>query len=134
MLYDSNPPQLRNGNLDDIELNLKSNLICQNSNRLGILYLLKDSPKNQMQAERIARLLGISHRTVLYHLEILFDYELVEVREFKKKGTRMMRSIWGLSTKNKTNVKKVFSKINKKVKNEKIEFYCSENNNGKKRL
>ena len=108
-------PTVRNGHLDEIELNLKSNIICQNENRLGILFLLKESPRNEMQAERIAHLLGISHRTVLYHLEILHEYELVEVREFKKKGEKMMRSVWGLSTKNKTKVRKVFTKICTKV-------------------
>ena len=78
--------------VDSIELNLTTSMVVSNFNRLCILYLLKNSPKKELQAEKIASSLGISHRTALYHLDILQDYELVEVREFKKKGPKLLRS------------------------------------------
>jgi len=43
-------------NLDSIELNLTTNMVCSNFNRLCILYLLKKSPGNELQAEKIASL------------------------------------------------------------------------------
>ncbi len=103
----------KNG-FENIEQNLKSSIICSNTNRVGILYLLKQTPRNEMQAERIAYSLGISHRTVLYHLDILKEYELVEVRGFRKKGKKLMRSIWGLNDNNKVDLGKVYSRIKSK--------------------
>lgn len=105
--------KLENG-FDTIETNLKSSIICSNLNRVGILHLLKNTKNNEMQAERIAYFLGISHRTVLYHLDILKEYELVEVRGFRKKGQKLMRSIWGLNSKNRIDLKRVFSRIKRK--------------------
>jgi DNA-binding transcriptional ArsR family regulator len=105
--------EVKNG-FGSIEINLKSSIICSNVNRVGILYLLKNTRNNEMQAERIAYCLGISHRTALYHLDILGGYDLVEVRGFRKKGSKLMRSVWGLNTKKKLDLKKIFSKINKR--------------------
>ena len=102
-------------NLDSIELNLTASMVCANFNRLCILYLLKKCHNNEMQAEKIASSLRISHRTALYHLDILKDYELVEVREFRKKGSKLLRSVWGLSAENSDQVKKIFGRIGKKV-------------------
>ena len=108
-------------NLDSIELNLTTSMVCSNFNRLCILYLLKKSPENEMQAEKIASNLGISHRTALYHLDILHDYELVEVREFRKKGSKLLRSVWGLNAGNRENLSKIFSRIKRKFKMEELE-------------
>jgi DNA-binding transcriptional ArsR family regulator len=102
-------------NLDNIEVNLTASMVCANFNRLCILYLLKKCQNNEMQAEKIASSLRISHRTALYHLDILKDYELVEVREFRKKGSKLLRSVWGLSAENQDQVNKIFSRIGKKV-------------------
>jgi len=113
-------------NLDSIEINLTASMICSNMNRLCILYLLKKSDNNCMQAEKIASTLGISHRTVLYHLDILKDYDLVEVREFRKKGAKLLRSVWGLSEENGTSVEKVFGRICKKFDIKEIENMLGE--------
>jgi DNA-binding transcriptional ArsR family regulator len=102
-------------NLDNIEVNLTASMVCANFNRLCILYLLKKCQNNEMQAEKIASSLRISHRTALYHLDILKDYELVEVREFRKKGMKLLRSVWGLNAENGDHVSKIFTKIGKKV-------------------
>ena len=107
--------------IDSIELNIITGMVTSNFNRLCILYLLKKSPKNELQAEKIASSLGISHRTALYHLDILQDYELVEIREFRKKGQKLLRSIWGLKSDNSENIRKIFRKIRRKCDTEKIE-------------
>ncbi len=101
--------------LDGIESSITASMVCSNINRLCILHLLRKTPNNAMQAEKIASSLRISHRTALYHLDILKDYELVEVREFRRKGMKMLRSVWGLRSNKKRNLDMVFSKINKKV-------------------
>lgn len=117
----------RSANVDTIQLNLTASMICSNINRLCILHLLKKSPRNEMQAERIAANLGISHRTVLYHLDILEDYDLVEVREFRKKGSKLLRSIWGLSSENSGNLTKIFSRIKSKFNLDELDRFMVEN-------
>jgi DNA-binding transcriptional ArsR family regulator len=98
--------------LENIEANVKSHIVCSNLNRVCILHLLRGSENKEMQAERMAYRLGLSHRTVLYHLDILHDYELVEVRKFRKRGNKLMRSVWGLKNGN-GHLDKVFTKIQK---------------------
>jgi DNA-binding transcriptional ArsR family regulator len=104
-MIDETPRQL-----EHIEADVKSHIVCTNLNRVCILHLLKKTPKNEMQAEEMSYRLGISHRTVLYHLDILHDYGLVEVRKFRKKGNKLMRSIWGLKGSSR-HLKSVFKKI-----------------------
>jgi DNA-binding transcriptional ArsR family regulator len=99
--------------IDHIEADVKSHIVCSNINRVCILHLLRKSPKQEMQAEEMAYRLGLSHRTILYHLDVLHDYELVEVRGFRKRGSRLMRSIWGLRKEN-GHLSKVISKIEKR--------------------
>jgi DNA-binding transcriptional ArsR family regulator len=106
--------------IDSIELSLTASMVCSNFNRLRILYLLKKSSGNELQAEQIASNLGISHRTALYHLDILQDYELVEVREFRRKGSKLLRSVWGLNSDNSENLRKIFAKIRKKLDTERL--------------
>jgi DNA-binding transcriptional ArsR family regulator len=108
-----------NNKIDSIEVNIKSDMVCSNINRIAILHVLRNCPKKQMQAEKLAQMIGVSHRTVLYHLDILEDYELVEVRAFRKKGKKMLRSVWGLNTDN-VHVEKVFGRIWKKFPPEQI--------------
>lgn len=106
--------------LENIEADVKSHVVCSNMNRVCILHLLKNSPNNEMQAEEMSYRLSLSHRTVLYHLDILLDYELVEVRKFRKRGAKMLRSVWGLRSKN-GHLNKVFSNIDE-------QFNCKELN------
>ena len=106
-MVDSKPKRL-----EHIEADVKSHIVCSNLNRVCILHLLNESDSKEMQAERMAYRLGLSHRTVLYHLDILHDYELVEVRKFRKRGTKLMRSVWGLKNGN-GHLDKVFTKIKK---------------------
>ena len=110
-------------NLCMIEASLTASMVCSNLNRLCILYLLRKCETNCMQAEKIASNLGISHRTALYHLDVLKDYGLVEVREFRKKGAKLLRSVWGLSTRNDKNLNMVFKSIGKKLDLSKLDEY-----------
>ena len=117
-------------NLADIELKLKVNTICDNINRLSILYLLKKSQKNQMKAEDISSILGVSHRTALYHLTILKDYDLVEVKKFNRRGFRLFRSVWGL--KDDESMDKVFGILADKFGQEKLHDLVKNNIEAKK--
>jgi len=116
-----NPPR----KLDHIEADVKSHIVCSNLNRVCILHLLKDSPEKEMQAEKMAYRLGLSHRTVLYHLDILHDYELVEVRKFRKRGNKLMRSVWGLRKGN--HLSKVFSRISRQFDTCELDTLVSKN-------
>ena len=66
----------RNGKIDSIEIMMKSDIVCSNPNRVAILHLLRRNPKREMQAEKIAKALCVSHRTALYHLDILFHIDV----------------------------------------------------------
>ncbi len=99
--------------IESIEASLKSDIVASNINRVAILHLLRSCPKREMQAEKLAQMIGVSHRTVLYHLDVLENYELVQVRGFRKKGQKMLRSVWGLKIEN-GNLEKVFRNIEKK--------------------
>jgi DNA-binding transcriptional ArsR family regulator len=113
-------PRLRhNGRIDSIEVSLKSDIICSNINRVAILYLLKDSPRKEMQAEKLAQSLGVSHRTALYHLDVLENYELVQVKGFRKKGQKMLRSVWGLNSGN-SQTERIFKYIGRKFPEQEI--------------
>jgi DNA-binding transcriptional ArsR family regulator len=106
--------------LEHIEADVKSHIVCSNENRVSILHLLKRTHNGEMQAEKMAFRLGLSHRTVLYHLDILHDYELVEVRKFRKRGNRYLRSVWGLRNTN-GHLNKVFSRIGQRYDLEKLD-------------
>ena len=96
--------------LEHIEADVKSHMVWSNMNRVCILHLLRNTENTEMQAEEMSFRLGLSHRTILYHLDILHDYGLVEVRKFRKKGDKLMRSVWGLRNGSR-HLNNVFSKI-----------------------
>jgi len=100
--------------IDSIEISLKSDVVASNMNRVAILHILRTCPKREMQAEKLAQKIGVSHRTVLYHLDILEDYELVQVRGFRRKGKKMLRSVWGLNIEN-GQAERIFNSISKKI-------------------
>jgi len=110
-----------------VEKNIMNSILCSNSNRVGILHLLKKSQNNEMQAEKIAYRLGISHRTVLYHLEILQECGLIEVRKYRKKGARLVRSVWGLASSDQENLGIVFSKIHENFSVDELDRHIEKN-------
>lgn len=111
--------------LADIELKLKVNTVCDNINRLSILYLLKRSDKNEMKAEDISSVLGVSHRTALYHLTILKNHDLVEVKKFNRRGFRLFRSVWGLKDDN--SMERIFDIINDKYGSDRLHDMVKKN-------
>lgn len=84
--------------------------ICSNRYRAGIICLLTNSlPTNHsMKVEDLAYKLGTSHKTVIYHLEILERYKLVTVRRYRNQNSR---SVWGLYTKYPNWLEKVYRYI-----------------------
>lgn len=116
----------KHAKLERIEADVKSHIVCSNLNRVCILHLLKVSKNQEMQAEQMAYRLGLSHRTVLYHLDILHDYDLVEVRKFRKRGDKLMRSVWGLGRKS-THTDKIFKRICKDFNVNQLESMVNRN-------
>ena len=106
---------------------IMNTILCSNKNRVGILHILRNSPGQEMQAEKIANRLGISHRTALYHLSILLDCGLVEIRKYRKKGERLLRSVWGINKKNKENVDLLFSKVVERFDMQELNYLTSKN-------
>jgi DNA-binding transcriptional ArsR family regulator len=80
---------------------------------------MSGSPRNEMQAEKLAQMLGVSHRTALYHLDVLENYELVKVKGFRKKGQKMLRSVWGLNIEN-GQAERIFRNISRRIPPQKI--------------
>ncbi|MCJ7816273.1 MAG: helix-turn-helix domain-containing protein [Candidatus Aenigmarchaeota archaeon] len=119
MAEPSNREPKQNTRIDSIEISLKSDIVASNINRVAILHILRNCSKKEMQAEKLAQTIGVSHRTVLYHLDILEDYELVQVRGFRKKGQKLLRSVWGLNIEN-GQAEKIFKNISRRIPPEKI--------------
>lgn len=88
--------------------------LSSNLNRASIIHLLRNAQSNEMQVERMANCLGVSHRTVRYHLEILHRHGIVEVRKFNNRGLEMVKSVWGLNTDNEAAVHNLFEKVSQR--------------------
>jgi hypothetical protein len=73
-------------------------IICSNKIRAGILHLLINSPNtlHSMRVEDLAFKLGIRPRVLIYHLEKMEGWKLLEVKKSQKYGNKERRSIWGL--------------------------------------
>ena len=106
-------------------------IVCSNINRAAILYLLKNVPKNEMQAEKISERLGISHRTALYHLNVLGDCGVAEVRKHRMKGKELVRSVWGLSTQNDVDI--ILPHITKEFEANELEKMINKNSSGRRK-
>lgn len=107
-------------------------IVCSNNNRAAMLYLLKNVPKNEMQAEKISERLGISHRTVAYHLNVLEDCGVVEVRKHRMKGRELVRSVWGISTKNDVNI--ILNQLSKEFDLQELEKIINKNSVGRRKM
>lgn len=75
------------------------NHICSNEVRACILHLLLKAKhlNYTMQVEEIAHKLGKRHSVIIYHLEQLKDWKLVDVIRKSNYGSKERRSIWGLN-------------------------------------
>ncbi|RLG13850.1 MAG: hypothetical protein DRN71_04105 [Candidatus Nanohalarchaeota archaeon] len=106
--------EMAKSELEELEYINRSHVngfLFTNENRAAIVYLLYNQDEKKMQTENMAFHLGISHRTALYHLEILEQCGFVEVREFRRHGLVPMRSVWGLNMDNGTIIEDAFNKI-----------------------
>lgn len=109
--------------LEELEFINRSHIngyLFTNNNRAAILFLLHNQEKNEMQTEKIAFHLGISHRTALYHLEILEQCGFVEVRGYRRHGLVPTRSIWGLNQSNNGLIQDALKKISNSYGQEKL--------------
>ena len=72
--------------------------ICSNKTRAGALHLLANSPEtlHSMKVEELAFKLGVRPRILIYHLERLKNWKLIDVKKSHKYGRGEKRSIWGL--------------------------------------
>jgi hypothetical protein len=73
-------------------------IICNNKTRAGILHLLINSPKtlHSMKVEELAFRLGTRPRVIIFHLERMKNWKLLEVKKNQKYGNKERRSIWGI--------------------------------------
>ncbi len=111
--------------LEELEYINRSHMngfLFTNENRAAIVYLLYHQDQKKMQTEKMAFHLGISHRTALYHLEILEQCGFVEVREFRRHGLVPMRSVWGLNLENDPIIEEAFKKIINNYGREKLDI------------
>lgn len=109
--------------LEELEFINRSHIngyLFTNDNRAAIIYLLHNQEKKEMQTEKIAFHIGISHRTALYHLEILEQCGFVEVRGFRRHGLMPTRSIWGLNLSNEGLISDALKKIMENCGQEKL--------------
>ncbi len=105
-------------------------IVCSNINRAALVYLLNKLPKKELQAEKLAEKLGLSHRTVLYHLNVLEGFGMVEVRKHRKFGNKLVRSVWGLSSENQSHG--VLKRIEDEFGITELEKLTSINSSGRK--
>jgi len=113
------------------------NQICSNPIRASIVHLLVQNKDlgHTIQVEEIAKKLGKRHSVVIYHLERLANWKIVEVAKSTKYGDESIkRSIWGLNLAYPMLVKEVYSRIVKLFYTQKeLDKMCSINNNVRKK-
>ena len=80
-----------------------------------------------MRPEQIANRLGITHRTTLYHLNILEDCDIIEVGDYKAKGRKMLKSTWGIKQDKQKHVDILFEKIDEHYPREELEQLINTN-------
>lgn len=108
------------------------NYICSNPTRACIIHLLvKNKDLNHtIQVEDIARRIGKRHSVIMYHLEQLLKWRIVDVAKSVKYGNSAKRSLWGLNLKYPNLVQEVYSRILKFFyTHEELEKMCSVNKN-----
>jgi DNA-binding transcriptional ArsR family regulator len=62
-----------------------------------------------MQVEELASAIGTRPRLVIYHLEKLQEWGLVEVKKARKYGRKERRSIWGLDMRNPVRLRRIYA-------------------------
>lgn len=108
------------------------NYICSNPTRAAIIHLLvrsKDS-NHTMQVEELAYRLGKRHSIIIYHLEQLFRWKVVDVVKMVKYGKTVKRSLWGLNLAYPNLIRELYSRVLKFFYTyDELERMCSANKN-----
>lgn len=108
------------------------NFVCSNSIRACILHLMIKSKdlNHTMQVEKIAQKIGKRHSVIIYHLEQLEKWKLVEVIRCFKYGNKNRRSIWGLNLKFSNLINEVYNRmIRLFYTQQELDGMCSTNKN-----
>jgi len=113
--------------LNLISIDLMHTILCDNKNRIGIIYILNNAPQDGIEVEKIANRLGITHRTASYHLNILSNHGLVEVKKFRNKNGKDLKSGWGIRDSNKKNVDALLKKVNTNFSRDELERITNAN-------
>ena len=89
------------------------NFICSNPVRASILHLLVNNAdvNHTMRVEDMAHRIGKRHSIVIYHLEQLAEWKLVEVVKNNIYGSKEKRSIWGLNLKYPNLIREIYTRI-----------------------
>ena len=122
--------EFENKNDGKFSSQLVNAIVCSNINRAALVYLLNRLPKKELQAEKLSVRLGLSHRTVLYHLNVLEGFGMVEVRKHRKFGNKLVRSVWGLAEQKHN--QEIFKKIEEEFGTSELEKLVNKNSNGRK--
>jgi DNA-binding transcriptional ArsR family regulator len=127
-----------NGNDNQIEesfinaIRPELNFIASNPVRASILHLLTSAAdlNHSMQVEEMAFRIGKRHSVIIYHLEQLANWKIVEVVKSGRYGIKGRRNIWGLNMKFPNLISSVYSRIIKffYTQNE-LEKMCNVNTN-----
>lgn len=111
------------------------NYICSNPTRACIIHLLVQNRdlNHSMQVEEIARRIGKRHSVIIYHLEQLLKWRIVEIVKSVKYGASIKRSLWGLNLAYPNLLREIYSRVLKffYTHNE-LEKMCSVNKNVRK--
>jgi DNA-binding transcriptional ArsR family regulator len=108
------------------------NYICFNPVRSCILHLLIKSIdlNHSLQVEEISHKIGKRHSVVIYHLEQLKRWGLVDVVKNSNHGNKSIRKIWGLNLKYPNLIFSVYEHTMKYFyPQEELEEMCNINNN-----
>ena len=108
------------------------NYICSNPTRAAIIHMLVQSTDSNhtMQVEEMAQRLGKRHSIIIYHLEQLYKWKIVDVVKLTKYGDSAKRSLWGLNLSYPNLVRELYSRVLKAFFTyDELEKMCSVNKN-----
>lgn len=113
------------------------NYISSNHIRACIIHLLVNNRdlNHTMQVEEIARRLGKRHSVIIYHLERLLAWKIVEVVRSVEYGNTEKRTIWGLNLEYPNLIREIYSRILKFFfTQEELDDMCSINKSVRKHV
>ena len=112
------------------------NFIASNPVRASIIHMLvkAEDLNHSMQVEEISFRTGKRHSVIIYHLEQLVDWKLVEIVKNGVYGNKNKRSIWGLNLKYPNLIHTVYGRILKFFYTQsELDKMCNVNQNVRKK-